>query len=250
MAVHPSLAIIGGYAASFLYRLHHGVASLTCTLPRGQDVQVIEERKEPLGSTECGRGLSQSGRMAKGEQRRSQRVSLFAPLSVHDIAAMPRIVPPAVCGRTTIKNLTKGKSSGATDFSAGNKKVREIVSCAHPPSGLLRAVSPARAEGYSWHDVCGLLRICQPCLRHMRKTGWSWSRIFKCFAGMPVNPALPPRFASRKAAATAFGPSWRRPLGQRSVTSDGTAMRGRGGRRAGSVHQIAHPRDADSTSSG
>ena len=93
--------------------------------------RVIEERKEPLGGTECERGLAQSGMLAKGEQRRSQRASLFAPLSLYDIAAMPRIVPPAVVEGRPQRNLTKatkGRSSGATDFSAVRKEVREIVS--------------------------------------------------------------------------------------------------------------------------
>ena len=58
MTVHPSLALIGSYAASFLHCLHHGGASPACTLPCGQDVQVIEERQESLGTMECGRGLA------------------------------------------------------------------------------------------------------------------------------------------------------------------------------------------------
>ena len=50
--------------------------------------------------------------------------------------------------------------------------------------------------------------------------GLSGSMTFKCSARMPVNPAAPPRFASRNAAATAVEPSRRRLFGRHSATSD------------------------------
>ena len=53
---------------------------------------------------------------------------------------------------------------------------------------------------------------------------------------MPESPAAPPRRASRKAAATAVGPSWTCPADCCSTTARGMGVRGSGGRRAGSVN--------------
>ncbi|CAE7741568.1 unnamed protein product, partial [Symbiodinium sp. KB8] len=41
--------------------------------------------------------------LAEGEKRWGQWVALFAPFSLGDIAALPRLVPPTVCGRTAVE---------------------------------------------------------------------------------------------------------------------------------------------------
>ena len=121
MTVHPSPALSGSYAASFLHCLR-GVASLACTLPCGQDVQVIEERQESPGRMECGRGLAPSGMLAEGEKRRRQRINLFAPFSLGHIAALPRLVPPAVCGRTAIEKPHERKELGRGGLERSQKR--------------------------------------------------------------------------------------------------------------------------------
>ena len=61
-------------------------------------------------------------------------------------------------------------------------------------------------------------------------------RRWRCSARMPESPAAPPRRASRKAAATAVGPSWTCRADRCSSTTRGMGVRVTGGRRAGSVN--------------
>ena len=62
----------------------------------GDDVQVVQKRQKLLARLEVSRRLLQALVLTEGEQRGGRGVALLAALRLVNVAARPRIIPPAV----------------------------------------------------------------------------------------------------------------------------------------------------------